>query len=250
MEKNDTAEIQEKKLERKADDHVRLIPTEMIFPGELFARTEYDPASFKFLCGSIAKNGIIEPLIVVKYMSGYKIVSGDRRFYAAKHMKLDFLPCIVRKEASQVLELSIKMSSKSLSPFDSAEALRALGGVEAAPALSMKRQEAEALLKLLDFSLKERVVAEGAGLKIDVLTELLKVKDLKKRAKLLDKTVKGNLSPREVKHLSKQKRKIRGAADIRLIANSARKMCAEFDDMGISLDVEIQGNRVIIQKRK
>ena len=249
MKTTENVQIEEKPLEILTDDRVRLIPTEMIFPGELFARTEYDPDAFRYLCASIAAHGIVEPLIVTKYAYGYRIVSGDRRFYAAKHLKMELLPCLIRKTADKRLELTIKMSSKALSPFDCAEALSAAGGADAARELSMKRQEAEALLKLLDFSLKERIAAESAKLDTEVLFELLKIKSWAKRAKLLEAAAKERLSPREIRYLAKPKRRIRGSVGIGIIANSAKKLCAGFDDIGIPLEVVAEKDRVIIKKR-
>ena len=241
--------IEEKILEKQTEERIRLIPTETVFPGELFVRTEYDPRAFGFLCASIAQYGIVEPLVVIKIAAGYRIISGDRRYYAARHLKMTHLPCVVRKEAPPSLELLLKASSKSLSPFDKAEALRALGGTDAADGLYMRKQEAEELLKLLDFSLKERLTAENAGLGREVLSELLKVKNKNKRAKLLEKAAKERLSPREIRIFAKEKRRIRGAADIRLVANSAKKLCEEFSELGVPLEVEIKKDGVTIRKR-
>ncbi len=242
--------LSEKRLEAKTEDYIRLIPTDMIFPGELFVRTEYDPEAFGYLCASISKFGIIEPLIVVKLLSGYRIISGDRRYYAARHLKLPFLPCIVRKAVPEETELILKASAKNISLFDKAEALRILGGSDAADKLFLKRREAEELLKLLDFSLKERITAENARLGREVLNELLKIKTKSKRAKLLEKAAKERLSPREIRYLAKQKRRIRGAADIRLVANSAKKLCDGFADLGVPLEVEIKSDCVIIRKSR
>ncbi len=240
--------VEEKQLERKTREYVRLIPIETIFPGELFVRTEYDPAAFRFLCASISRHGIIEPLIVVRYMSGYRIISGDRRYYAAKHCKMSRLPCIVRNDAPRALELTMKMSAKGLSPFDLAEAIKSLGGAEAAAGLFIKKQEAESLMSLLDFTLRERIVAESAGLGKDVLFELLKIQNRSKRAKLLEKAAKESLSPSEIRRLAGQKRRIRGTADVRLIANSAKKLCADFEALGIPLDIEVKKDCVTIKK--
>lgn len=242
--------LKEKHLESKTDEFIRLIPTEAIFPGELFVRTEYDPAAFGYMCASISKFGIVEPLVVVKHLSGYRIISGDRRYYAARHLKLPYLPCIVKKEMPEEIELILKASAKNISLFDKAEALRVLGGVDAADKLFLKRREAEELLKLLDFSLKERITAENARLCREVLTELLKIKTKSKRAKLVEKAAKEHLSPREIRYLAKQKRRIRGAADIRLVANSAKKLCDGFADLGIPLEVETKTDCVIIRKSR
>ena len=57
---------------------------------------------------SIAKNGILQPLTVVPYMDGYKVVIGHRRLEAARLAGLEEVPCDV-KELSEAEQLNVMM---------------------------------------------------------------------------------------------------------------------------------------------
>lgn len=57
---------------------------------------------------SIAKNGILQPLTVVPFRGGYKVVIGHRRLEAARLAGLEEVPCDV-KELSEAEQLNVMM---------------------------------------------------------------------------------------------------------------------------------------------
>jgi ParB family transcriptional regulator, chromosome partitioning protein len=71
-------------------------------------RREFDPKALEELTTSIARYGVLQPIIVVRAKNGYRVVAGERRWRAAKAAKLTHVPAIVRslKELEQ-LELSL-----------------------------------------------------------------------------------------------------------------------------------------------
>jgi len=71
-------------------------------------RQTFDEEAIAELADSVREHGILQPLIVVKDGSGYKIVAGERRFRAASKAGLSEVPVIVRTMSGQhKLEVSL-----------------------------------------------------------------------------------------------------------------------------------------------
>lgn len=81
------------------------------------------------LIASIAKHGILEPLLVRRSESGYELVSGERRFHAAMEVGLSEVPCIeldVTDEQALEIALVENLQRQDLTPFEEAEGFRTL----------------------------------------------------------------------------------------------------------------------------
>lgn len=86
-------------------------------------RKEFDQALINELAESVKRHGVLQPLIVVRHMGGYKIIAGERRWRAAQAAKLSHVPAIVRslEELEQVeLALIENIQRVDLSPFEQA----------------------------------------------------------------------------------------------------------------------------------
>lgn len=88
-------------------------------------RREFDPVALKELEASIARHGVLQPIIVVRTTgnNGYLIVAGERRYRAAKTAKLAEIPAIVRSlEELEQIELSLieNIQRVDLSPMEQA----------------------------------------------------------------------------------------------------------------------------------
>lgn len=71
-------------------------------------RRQFDQDSLEDLAASIAEHGVVQPIIVVPHGPGYQIVAGERRYRAAKLIKLEKIPALVRTLSNQhKLELSL-----------------------------------------------------------------------------------------------------------------------------------------------
>ncbi len=71
-------------------------------------RRQFDDTAHSELTDSVKRHGVLQPIIVIKDGSGYRIVAGERRWRAARDAKLPHIPAIVRslKELEQI-ELSL-----------------------------------------------------------------------------------------------------------------------------------------------
>ena len=84
------------KFDSKKDNGLLLIPIERIFRDENQPRKEFDKEKIEELAQSINKNGLIQPLIVIKKDSeNYTLVAGERRWRASQLANLKILPALL-----------------------------------------------------------------------------------------------------------------------------------------------------------
>ncbi|MDD4976659.1 MAG: ParB/RepB/Spo0J family partition protein [Bacteriovorax sp.] len=104
---------------------VTQIPTNQLEPNPLQPRGIISPESVSELVESIKEHGILEPLIVAKTPAGYQIIAGERRWRAARILKLEYVPAIVKEtNPQQMLEMAIveNVQRKDLNPIERAKA--------------------------------------------------------------------------------------------------------------------------------
>ncbi len=84
------------------------------------------------LAESVREKGVLEPLLV-RHQPGtgrYMIISGERRYHAARAAGLRELPCIEKDiDDAETLEIALieNLQRKDLTPFEAAEGVQALG---------------------------------------------------------------------------------------------------------------------------
>ena len=83
-------------LDKKKDNGLLLIPIERIFRDENQPRKEFEKEKIEELAQSINKNGLIQPLIVMKKDNdNYTLVAGERRWRASQIANLKILPALL-----------------------------------------------------------------------------------------------------------------------------------------------------------
>lgn len=109
----------------QADEKIIEISIEQISPNPYQPRRIFDPEKINELAQSISEHGIFQPIIVKAQKDGYMIVSGERRYRAAKQVGLKTVPSIVRAyDPGKVAEISLveNLQRENLSPIEEAEA--------------------------------------------------------------------------------------------------------------------------------
>lgn len=92
-------------------------------------RKAFDEEKLQELAGSIARHGMVQPIIVRQKGSRYVIVAGERRFRAARMAGLATVPVIVKElEEAQVMEVALieNLQREDLNPIEEAAAIRFL----------------------------------------------------------------------------------------------------------------------------
>ncbi len=105
------------------------LETDQLEPNPLQPRGNIDNESLAELIDSIKQHGILEPLIVAQTPAGFQIIAGERRWRAARILKLKTVPAIVRKTSPQhMLEMAIveNVQRKDLNPIERAKSFQRL----------------------------------------------------------------------------------------------------------------------------
>ena len=93
-------------------------------------RQVFDANALAELAQSILRHGILQPIVVMKRDAGYEIVSGERRYRAAKQAGLTKVPVVVREGDDQQhlaeLRLIENIQREDLNPIELAQAYQAL----------------------------------------------------------------------------------------------------------------------------
>lgn len=108
----------------------RMIPTEQLQPNAEQPRK--DPGDLRGLTESVREKGVLEPLLVrfLPESGKYLIISGERRYHAARAAGLQEVPCIEKDvDESETIELALieNLQRKDLTPFEEADGVHALG---------------------------------------------------------------------------------------------------------------------------
>ena len=123
------------------------------------------------LAASIAKHGIIQPIIVRPFQGGYQIVAGERRWRAAQRAQLHDIPAIIRSfDDSETLEIALleNIQRQDLNPIEEAEAYKKLTELfghsagELAELVHKSRSHVANMMRLLDLppTLRDLVTEE------------------------------------------------------------------------------------------
>jgi ParB family chromosome partitioning protein len=107
----------------------RMIPTEQLQPNADQPRK--DVGDLQGLTDSVREKGVLEPLLVrfLPESGRYMIISGERRYHAARAAGLAELPCIEKDaDDAESLELALieNLQRKDLTPFEEADGVQAL----------------------------------------------------------------------------------------------------------------------------
>ena len=108
------------------------VDIDLLAPNDLQPRVQMDDARLQELADSIKANGIIQPILVRRTGSSYRIIAGERRWRAAQRAGLHKVPVVVRdvKDGAdkELLELALveNIQRENLNAVDEALAYRRL----------------------------------------------------------------------------------------------------------------------------
>ncbi len=234
-----------------------MVPTEAIKENPLRARLYYNDGKTDELMRSIAESGIVEPLTVCAVPRGrYVIISGERRFRAAKALGYKAVPCVLieSESAAEALFtcLSNQLTHDPLSFFEVAlcyEKLRdafSLTYEQTAQRLGVSTAEVLGKVRLLQIPPRQRRLILENGLSENYARLLLRHPDDQKET-LLQRIIKERLSLRQARDVSF--RMLHGDAakrsaprgyfkDARVFINTIDRACRAMRDGNVPAAVE------------
>ena len=105
------------------------IEVELIDPNPLQPRREFPETTLKELADSILSSGIVQPVLVRRAEARYQLVTGERRWRAARLAGLKSVPAVVRELSDRdALELALteNLLREDLNPMEVAHAYQTL----------------------------------------------------------------------------------------------------------------------------
>ena len=184
-----------------------------IVPPSQNPRQVFDANALADLAQSILHHGILQPIVVIKRDTGYEIVSGERRYRAAKQAGLTKVPVVVREGDDQQhlaeLRLIENIQREDLNPIELAHAFQALldqHGLtheDLAERVGKDRSSVTNALRLLTLPAQIQAEVSAGTLSNGHAKALLGVTDAAWQLTLARRAIEDGLSVREVERLAK-----------------------------------------------
>jgi len=229
---------------------ISVLRISLIEPKKTQPRKDFKKESLAELADSIAKIGIIQPIIVRNLPNGYyQIIAGERRWRAAKMAGLDAVPVVI-KNVDDLTAAEITMvenlQREDLNPIEEAIGYKYLidqynlTQEEIARRVSKSRSVVANALRLL--TLPEEVLRyiESGEISSGHARSLLSIDDSEEQLKIAHRIIKNNISVRETERIVKtiKNSSFPGGVDINIYAD------ADFEKAG-SVDRNIEKSKKI-----
>lgn len=183
------------------------LPIEEIRPNPYQPRKEFDKKALEELSESIKTHGIFTPLLVRKSVSGYDLITGERRLRAAKMAGLKTVPAIqVEFTEEQMMEIAIleNVQREDLNPIEEAAAyeslIQKLGYTQEklAERVGKSREYCANIMRLLKLPEDVKSMVVNKQLTMSHVRPLLSLNDEEEIYEAAEKIKKNKMSVREV----------------------------------------------------
>ncbi len=185
----------------------------LITPPKDNPRTDFDEAKLRELAESLKLHGVLQPIVVLRREVGFEILSGERRWRAAKLAGLAKVPVVVRDETDPQHQAELRLieniQREQLNALELSRAYQALidehGLTHEALATRLNKERATISNALRLLALPDevqRLVAAG-DLSAGHARALLAIEDRSRMVELARQAVANGLSVREVERLAK-----------------------------------------------
>lgn len=186
------------------------LPLADIRPNPYQPRKRFDEKALEELAASIRNTGVFQPIIVRKSVSGYEIITGERRFRASKLAGKDTIPAIVRTfDDPAMMEIAVleNLQREDLTPLDEAQAYDTLikklnlTQAEVSKRLGKSRPYIANYLRLLTLPASVKQMLNAKELSMGQARTLLSLKDKSKIPAVAKRVVAEGLTVRQLEHL-------------------------------------------------
>jgi ParB family chromosome partitioning protein len=192
------------------------VDVDLISPNEYQPRHRPDDSRLDELARSIKANGLIQPIVVQKVNTGYRIIAGERRWRAAQLAGMTRVPVVVKDVVAgrdaQLLEMALveNIQREDLNPIDEAAAYEKLSTdfkmtqEQIAAAVGKDRSSVANHLRLLKLPEEVRAEVAGGRLSMGHARALLALSDEGGQRQVARDVIAQNLSVRETETLVKR----------------------------------------------
>ena len=190
---------------------LRELRIEDVQPNPDQPRRSFDEDELAELADSVARCGVLQPIVVRPFGGSYQIVAGERRYQAAKRAGLATVPVVVREVSDEeVLQLALveNLQRSDLNPMEAARGYRDLAAqtglthAEVAEILSKSRSAISNAIRLLDLPEEVQGYVEDGLLSAGHARAILAVADDEGKCALAQKVIRDGLTVRQTETLA------------------------------------------------
>lgn len=187
-----------------------------IEPNRSQPRKKFDDESISALADSIKRHGILRPLLVRPYGSGYQIVAGERRWRAARMLGMTEVPVQIREfsdSESMQIALIENLQRENLNPIEEAqgyfELMESYGMTqdEISKTVGRSRSAVANAIRLLNLPEKIRDMLEDGDLTVGHAKALMAFDDEGLMTEAAEKACGGRLTVRELEKMAQNRDK-------------------------------------------
>ncbi|EHR32100.1 ParB-like partition protein [Helcococcus kunzii ATCC 51366] len=199
-------------------DQVEYIKLKDIVASSDNPRKNFDEESIKSLADSIKMYGVLQPLVLIKNGEKYDIVAGERRYRAAKLIKLDEVPAIVKNLTNKdkdMISMVENIQREDLNPYEEAQAYSNIMKQydmtqnELSDVIGKSRTYIANMVRLLsldEFTIQE---LEKGNITSSQGRALLGIEDIAERREYLDKLIKKEITVNDLEKKRTTKTKVK-----------------------------------------
>ncbi|MBQ8434773.1 MAG: ParB/RepB/Spo0J family partition protein [Oscillospiraceae bacterium] len=215
-------------------------------------RKNFDDESISVLADSIKQHGVLQPLLVRPYGSGYQIVAGERRWRAARMLGLSEVPVQVR-ELSDIETMQIalieNLQRENLNPIEEAKGYNELienydmTQEEVAKTVGRSRSAVSNSMRLLSLPDEVLEMLEKGDISVGHGKALLSFDDEEKMLEAARKAAEGKLNVRALEKMANEEEKEKPVSNERVDSYFKEMEISLNDTLGRKVKVEYGKNK-------
>ena len=194
------------------EEKLLTIDIDRVKPNKKQPRKQFDQEKMAELMNSIDQYGIIQPIVVRSVVDGYEIIAGERRWRAAKNLKINDIPVVIRKaDDVTVAKLALieNIQREDLNEIEEANAYQqlisdySLTQSELSKIIGKSRSYIANLLRLLNLEAEIQQALINSKITNGHARALLSLDEEKDRLQVLEKIIKHKYSVRKTERVIK-----------------------------------------------
>lgn len=223
-----------------------------IEPNREQPRKNFDEESISALADSIKQHGILQPLLVRPYGSGYQIVAGERRWRAARMLGMSEVPVQIREFSDiETMQIALieNLQRENLNPIEEAKGYSELienydmTQEEVAKTVGRSRSAVSNSMRLLALPDEVLDMLENGDISVGHGKALLAFDDEEKMLDAARKAAEGKLNVRSLEKMANEETTEKIVSD-RQIDNYFKEMeISLHDTLGRKVKVEYGKNK-------